>query len=576
MMPVPVDVAMLKSSVKSESAPPGQEHGEHEQPQQEKQEQSDGSSESDISQTEGGSGAKNPSSWDPEDDILLRHLKEIKNLGWKEIALYFENRTPNACQFRWRRLKSGNLKSNRTATVDVSDYPVVVKKLTEEEITGNSNTSKNKSNNPNTNTNTSTSGNVNGNVNGNGNGNGNTTNKKTPGQHNNNNNVGSNTAGNNSSFAGTNGKTAGLHFPIIPLSRRTSIASISGSVINSAGSSVSSAAATVSNQRSHTSLAKNKFPKVRSFSHSVGPSAQQLQALKSMKFKEPRFKDVNGSAINDENESENVGFIPKIIVKSRRSSFTHPPVPINNGNSSTNLNTIPAGSGLSISPPSNSSLSNSMNGGHYLQNGSFSSNLANALNTTLVTSKSRKSSFSINSRRSSFNISSNTTSRRPSIISAPNSMQNSFVLNHTNSANILHPATPKGQKKSPNKRDSIPLQPTISGSPNTNSNFTESPVNPFTASAFKDQYTNHPEFSSAFQQENPERVSQSHENMEPKSVTPSAAVHYKQLPWSFEEDQLLTENRLRNLSLTELSILLPNRSENEIKWRLDSFSRNVL
>ncbi|KAK6200197.1 uncharacterized protein RJT21DRAFT_41822 [Scheffersomyces amazonensis] len=60
-------------------------------------------------------GAKNfsrtPTSWDAEDDILLMHLKDQQKLGWKEIASHFNNRTPNACQFRWRRLKSGNLKN---------------------------------------------------------------------------------------------------------------------------------------------------------------------------------------------------------------------------------------------------------------------------------------------------------------------------------------------------------------------------------------------------------------------------------------------------------------------------------
>ncbi|RCK62701.1 hypothetical protein Cantr_08930 [Candida viswanathii] len=49
--------------------------------------------------------------WDAEDDILLMHLKDNQKLGWKEIASHFTNRTPNACQFRWRRLKSGNLKN---------------------------------------------------------------------------------------------------------------------------------------------------------------------------------------------------------------------------------------------------------------------------------------------------------------------------------------------------------------------------------------------------------------------------------------------------------------------------------
>ncbi|ODV91737.1 hypothetical protein CANCADRAFT_318 [Tortispora caseinolytica NRRL Y-17796] len=53
---------------------------------------------------------RNPTSWDPHDDILLRHLKEQLKLGWKEIASHFVNRTPNACQFRWRRLMSGSLR----------------------------------------------------------------------------------------------------------------------------------------------------------------------------------------------------------------------------------------------------------------------------------------------------------------------------------------------------------------------------------------------------------------------------------------------------------------------------------
>jgi hypothetical protein len=53
---------------------------------------------------------KTPSSWDPHDDLLLRHLKEQLKLGWKEIAAYFPNRTTNACQFRWRRLVSGTLR----------------------------------------------------------------------------------------------------------------------------------------------------------------------------------------------------------------------------------------------------------------------------------------------------------------------------------------------------------------------------------------------------------------------------------------------------------------------------------
>lgn len=60
-------------------------------------------------------GSKNftrtPTSWDAQDDLLLMHLKDQQKLGWKEIAGHFNNRTPNACQFRWRRLKSGNLRN---------------------------------------------------------------------------------------------------------------------------------------------------------------------------------------------------------------------------------------------------------------------------------------------------------------------------------------------------------------------------------------------------------------------------------------------------------------------------------
>ncbi|PWW77313.1 hypothetical protein C7212DRAFT_363190 [Tuber magnatum] len=53
---------------------------------------------------------RTPMSWDPQDDILLKSLKEEQRLGWKEIATHFPGRTSHACQFRWRRLASGTLK----------------------------------------------------------------------------------------------------------------------------------------------------------------------------------------------------------------------------------------------------------------------------------------------------------------------------------------------------------------------------------------------------------------------------------------------------------------------------------
>ncbi|GMM33244.1 Dot6 protein [Saccharomycopsis crataegensis] len=75
--------------------------------------------------------SRTPSSWDPQDDLLLRHLKEQQKLGWKEISSHFSHRTPNACQFRWRRLKSGILKhSTAVNTLPTSSSPITSSKLT--------------------------------------------------------------------------------------------------------------------------------------------------------------------------------------------------------------------------------------------------------------------------------------------------------------------------------------------------------------------------------------------------------------------------------------------------------------
>ena len=62
-----------------------------------------------------------PQSWDPRDDALLVYLKESENMGWKQIANYFSSRTSNACQFRWRRLKSGKLKTYNAESVVTLD-----------------------------------------------------------------------------------------------------------------------------------------------------------------------------------------------------------------------------------------------------------------------------------------------------------------------------------------------------------------------------------------------------------------------------------------------------------------------
>ncbi|EPS41932.1 hypothetical protein H072_4107 [Dactylellina haptotyla CBS 200.50] len=64
---------------------------------------------------------KTPMSWSSEDDILLRDLKELRKLGWKEISAYFPKRTAHACQFRWRRLVSGTLKGHRQCVPQVTN-----------------------------------------------------------------------------------------------------------------------------------------------------------------------------------------------------------------------------------------------------------------------------------------------------------------------------------------------------------------------------------------------------------------------------------------------------------------------
>ncbi|CAI5756199.1 unnamed protein product [Candida verbasci] len=50
--------------------------------------------------------SKQSTTWSPKEDKLLRELKEIQKLGWREISTFFHDRTPNACQFRWRRIIS--------------------------------------------------------------------------------------------------------------------------------------------------------------------------------------------------------------------------------------------------------------------------------------------------------------------------------------------------------------------------------------------------------------------------------------------------------------------------------------
>lgn len=402
--------------------------------------------------------SKNPSSWDPQDDILLRHLKEVKKLGWKDISQYFTNRTPNACQFRWRRLKSGNLKSNKTANVDVTEYPGNMKV-----VNSNQNDHENQTIFA-------------------------TANSIPPVE------------------TKTSVPSSAVEIPdIIPVGNPSGPSKIPlsheghSSAQNSTSTtqlssssrspfSMSTSNSNINNMMNNNHGAGSKYFKSRSNSHSLSKSLNN-----------------NSTSLTLPPEEENIGFIPKIIVRSRRSSFAHP---------------------QALSTPAVAS-----------------SNLTSALNTTLNSTKSRKNSFASRSRRSSFNVPSNTPSRRSSMVMAPNSLSAMFGLSTGSS-------TPKIPRRDSTVKKEFYVHRSASSS---SASFMDLPLSSI------------PHFH--------RRASRSHLKQQPTNYTahvPNSSTN--RMRWSSEEDQLLSENGSRHLSITELSILLPNRSEKEIQWRLESVS----
>lgn len=270
---------------------------------------------------------KPPASWEPRDDLLLRHLKEVRQLGWKEISRHFHDRTPNACQFRWRRLRSGNLRTRGEESV------------VDEEIQA------------------------------------------------------------------------------VPTSQKIR-------------SAVEPRQAAEPRVFADTHELCRKFTKPRSLSHSTGISPRRRNTVES--------SDTIKS--QSDQDFENFGFVPKIIIRSRRSSFVHP----------------------THGTPSNLPPTIWFNG-----------------------HKSRKNSFTT-TRRSSLNVGTNLNiSRRSSV--------------------ILASSVPVNKSR---RRSSVKL---------LSSNYMDT---------------------------------------------------QKEKPWSVEEDQLLVEHKLRNLSMVELSILLPFRTETDIQSRL--------
>ncbi|KAI3406928.2 hypothetical protein KGF56_000220 [Candida oxycetoniae] len=70
--------------------------------------------------------SKQSTTWSAKEDRLLRELKEVQNLGWRNISTFFQDRTPNACQFRWRRIYNavkGSSSSSSPPTLSSSIQP---------------------------------------------------------------------------------------------------------------------------------------------------------------------------------------------------------------------------------------------------------------------------------------------------------------------------------------------------------------------------------------------------------------------------------------------------------------------
>ncbi|AMD22652.1 HHL118Wp [Eremothecium sinecaudum] len=407
------------------------------------------------------SSARNPSSWDPQDDVLLRHLKEVKKLGWKEIAQYFQNRTPNACQFRWRRLKSGNLKTGHVAAVGP--------------VTG-----------------------------------------AVP--------RGSGSRSNSGSSAaiGGIGESSGGNTSSSDSGRSISVNEATGS--RRSGSAAAVTDEPGGDHKESGSLAG--APQTMLFGSVAAGATGKFAKPRSYSFNSTSTSvgHRNGANGADENgglraqDEENIGLIPKILIRSRRGSVVQ--------QSQQQQQPLYVGSSPSAVATA-------------------SANLATSLGTTLVNSKARKDSFSSRSRRSSIQtehrrlsvsqVVNITPSRRPSVITAPISIGNMFNSERRDSFTLG-----KETSTSSSRRGSVIL-PARSLSPS----FADLPRH---MRSHHQQKLQHPQ----------------------SVLAPNSSTLQK--PWLPEEDELLQARYERKLSLDELSILLPHRSDKEIQWRIDSIS----
>ncbi|CEP61804.1 uncharacterized protein LALA0_S04e01090g [Lachancea lanzarotensis] len=457
---------------------------------------------------------KNPSSWDPQDDVLLRHLKEVRKLGWKEIAQYFKNRTPNACQFRWRRLRSGNLK--------ITGKPPTDETPEDQQGAGNG---------------SAQAGIGNGVLSSEGNNIDVTLPVGSPlvstagvdplssitpqsvGEH-----AVAPLASRPSAFS--LGENLGLksntpsslsmpHYvppaipgtpymdpPVVASSEPTPIAGLSFRTPTNFSQSAHgfpSYQQLPQQQATHYHTDPEKFVKPRSYSHTMAPPSGLLNSSSTSHLPPTDAKKTS--------EDENLGLIPKVLVRSRRASVAqHPPLP-------------------------HSAVSTSA-----ISSASSFSNLSAGLNTTLTTSKLRKNSFSSRPRRSSFQMAApdrnfSTPSRRGSVVHAPSS-----VASLTRRESFNNPPSRRGSSIQA-RRESF-VQPAMIRRESI-SNYTDVPR------------SNTATFNPGI------RTALSH-----------AGLGSEPSNWSLDEDRLLHERQEKHLSLDELSILLPHRSEKEIQVRI--------
>ncbi|CAI7490136.1 CFC_collapsed_G0057490.mRNA.1.CDS.1 [Saccharomyces cerevisiae] len=355
-------------------------------------------------------------------------------MGWKDISQYFPSRTPNACQFRWRRLKSGNLKSNKTALIDINTYTGPLKITHGDETT---------------------------NV------------QQKPSKK-----VEENVLTEDTAEFTT---TSSIPIP----SRKTSLPSF------------------------HASMSFSQSP-----SNVTPLRLSQTLLLPCRQTLTPSPNSLNQDPIVRSNDEEKYGFIPKFVCLSATGSNNHYSVFSKLFACLTQLK-VKKGLAFGIGPADHRLI--------------FPSNNTSRRSSMILAPNSVSNIFNVNNSGSNTASTSNTNSRRESVIKKEFQQR----LNNLSNSEALPPTTG-------------PFSPTLipfmdlphSSSVSSSSTLHKSKRGSFSGHSMK------------------------------SSCNPTNL-------WSKDEDALLMENKKRNLSVMELSILLPQRTEVEIQWRLNALSSDA-